>query len=130
MDSPELTRYAVLIVALVKGLLPKKLDPGTEAIARELDALTIVLARRARSAARYHETPRGKAALALAAQVAAQLAADPDLEEAELVQYRWSPEQAEGSRFPGMKPEERVVTRIPLTRGAALLSEYPPEELS
>lgn len=118
----ELTRYCVLIVALLKSVLEKvKLDVGDEAILQELDALTILLAERSRSAVDYHLTARGKANLEVAEQLAEQLEGADQV--AELEHKRWSNNQAaQGAYKPTDRPEETVKRRV-RTSGVRLLSK-------
>lgn len=123
MDSPELTRYAVLLAAIVAQLVEAsgldRNDPGMKAILQETDALTMRLAHRSRSAVDYHLSERGKAALEDAAAAAPAIYAG-DLE-VQLEQRRWSQEQADGPIYPGMEKGDVIRDRRRLS-GVRLMS--------
>lgn len=117
MDSPELGRLVVVQGAIIGALLQN--DTPAEELLLEHDALTMVIARRVRSAVHYHETIRGKDALANAA-VLAELG-NPD-EVVSLVRMRFSQEQALNPFLQRNGPEEEIY--IPFdARGVALLAE-------
>lgn len=127
MDTPELTRYCVLQTAVINELLElsgaDRREPGLAAILKELDALTMRLAHRCRSAVDYHETSRGKAALEDARNFAAAAAAAADGELVEWTEKRWSQEQVAAGVFkPTDRPEE-TVRRSLNPSGVALLSD-------
>jgi hypothetical protein len=125
MDTPELTRYAVLIVSVLRELLEEtgidRTQPGLANVLRELDALTMRLAHRSRSAVGYDTTTRGEAALLEAQQLHEKIAAGADPAAVEREDRKWAPSQVTGPILPGMKPEmvERQLVNL---SGVALLS--------
>lgn len=121
-DTPELGRLVVLHHAILAELLnPGTDDASLNEIRREADALVMLVAHRSRSAAEYHESVRGKAALADAAQVIQALKEgdvrrldpnEPGAAFVELVNYVWDREQLNGPILPGMEPQRKVVRRF------------------